>query len=265
MKKLIGFVASLTLFVCVALSDSALLFNGLDSRVRCEGATSTKLDNLPNSSNGFTAAWWLYKTGDGTGVATYDLLVEKATNAANTGFSMALLKSTASPANALSYYEFVKARQRVTAANVITANNVWHFVAVTVLSGNAASDVHWYTALPGASGVAEPSYSTTTNGVAAYVSDAAQHLAVGNGSSAVGNNFGFKGRKAELRIFDKALNINELNGVFRNQKMLNQIFHFPMYALVDPEKDLSSGSISCTLAVGGDPAPTLDKHAPVGP
>ncbi len=230
--------------------------------------TPTKLDNLQTLSNGYSLTFWFYRTGDTTTAFGTAYIHWTGNNAGNAqGWRIFIGDAAGASPGSFGWYDNVTTRRRDTANNTLTGNNIWHFVCVTVLPGTAAADIHWYTALAGANAVTEPSYSITNNGVGASGDDSGHNQWIGS-VSAVGQDWSPVGRIAEYKIFNRALNINEVNGVFRNTKLLGMIFHAPLWPVrlltaLDPDPDLTPDKINPQIPSAGS-ALTRANHAPVG-
>jgi hypothetical protein len=246
-------------------------FDTSESRLVMPGGT--KLDDLPTLTNGFSVTFWFYRYGNNTDGFTVGFIHWKGDEGSAEGWRTFIFDAAGSGAtpDAFGYLEHPQAtsRRRDTASGVLTGNNIWHFVALTVLPGNAASDVHWYIALPSDNVVTETSYSLTTNGSGSYTSDAARNFYFGY-PDVIGSEWSFYGRLAENQIFDHALTPNEINAVFRSSKILGMIHHAPLWGLhgttpfepANPDPDLTQDHINPQNAGF---VPTKGDHAPVGP
>jgi len=232
-------------------------------------STGTKLDDLHNFTNGYSATFWFYRTGDTTTAFGVGYIHWTGNNAGNAqGWRTFIGDAAGAIPGAFGWFDNKTSRRRDTANGTLTGNNIWHFVAYTVLPGNTATDIHIYTALAGDNTVTEASYGTTTNGVGTFGSDAAFPIWFGS-VSAVGQDWSFVGRLAEHMFFDHALTLNEVNGVFRNTKLLGMIHHTPLWLLrahtttppLDP--DLTPDRLNPEIPSGA-PVLTRANHAPVG-
>lgn len=229
----------------------SLLFDGADD-VSVHGSP-TLLDNLTQSANGVTITMWLYRTGDGTNAAG---VPSRRIFRKGTIFGFFLNTSGAGVASAFIIQEprATTTRQRVTAANTLTANSVWHFIAITVAPSTNATDMHIYTALASATGVAEATYSSSQNGSGTVTDDSAVNFWIG-GEAGAGDR-SFQGRIADFRIWtNRILTTSEIDAVFRGNH-LNPDFYIPFWT---NGADLSGNANNGTLT-----GTTVDNHPPLG-
>lgn len=175
---------------------SALTFDAADDVVTVgSGAT---LDDLP----AITIAAWIKPNTVGEG-GSPGRIVHKGTTTSPTAGWQFVTQATNSIAFAVDHG--TTDLNRVSAANALgTTLGVWKHVVVTWTGSATATNIKLYV-----DGV-ETAYSTTTDGGAARVSDAASSVFIGNDNTGVRT---FDGALDDVRIYNRVLSSTELTAI----------------------------------------------------
>ena len=165
----------------------AALQDGADGGSDVGAATSTSVDDLPAA--GMTVEGWINPRS--MGQSSQGVIMVKASGTTTSGWAFMF---NSAGTNGLRFFQDYATTDlvRLTADNVITLNT-WNHVAVTWTGSTTATTVKIYV------NGREVTYGTTTDGLGARQSDAAQYLAMFNDS---GQGSKFAGKMDQMRVYN---------------------------------------------------------------